>query len=994
MGGLAEQDEDGNFIKFYEDTVYGVKNPEQIKSIDNRGTFNSGNPDIYYQGYNDWIRMIKNKERSSVPISSTEPTSKVQNDNDLNFENEETERRYTEGQKGVPQPTIPQRVMKSTLNLLKSFRNPLHMLSGKKELLPAKTALEKLSRKQSARTRDAMKTFTENLKGLSDRQLNLFGRVRLLEDLTWRKQQVPNALLPFGFTDETLKKEYERFSKIANADPKVRKAIQLEEETMSKISKEFAGLAKELGLNLDNVFSNPHYYRHQILEYATLSNSGNRRTNRDGTIQEIVDRELNSIKKRGFLKHYKGSDKDINANYVQANAEVRAQMLTDIETMKTLIEIKKKYDKGDELRAKIKDNIKSKGKGESYSQGEGINLTEILPEGYSIYNPAGSRLIQSANSTTENIIAMALDDASDSSGLPLDEILNSIGQTGEEFYDQLWVVPTEIKETLKHMARGRDRGMLGNTAKIITNAWKRAVLFTPTRNLKYNFRNFTGDLDAVIAGNPGALKYFGQSFRELTAYYRGKEPTSDLKDFIERSGGLKVETMQINDAQNQELGALAEQINTNGLKSIPKKNWDLIRKFFRNEVAFTEWRENLLRYTTYLAYKNDMEQNNGKPSSWGASIEDEVMALDDVKDRAFKMSNELLGDYENISEVGKQLREFAIPFWSWSEVNAKRYYRLLKNGFSGKNSSDFTKRLLVAQTAKIPFYALTAAETFGKITLLTMMIQAFNRTVMGDDDDELPEDVKYRPHLTLGKINGKVYYFDRIGALADNLDWLSLDSLFLDAKQLSENQQSLGGYMKKIARAPISKSLNSLNPLIKVPFELTTGRSIYPDAFNSRTIRDKTGYLASTLGLTWPYKAITRTPRNDWDELSNLILYSVDPDEAAYWQTLDKVRQFQTRVLDKHFDGFATTKRGEVLRKLKTAMRYNDKAAVRRYLKEYKQLDGTPKGLKSSLQAMDPLHGLSKEEKKQFMKWITADDRQYLRKAEKYYRELTNKYLK
>ncbi|MBQ6775248.1 MAG: hypothetical protein IJP53_02210, partial [Synergistaceae bacterium] len=630
---------------------------------------------------------------------------------------------------------------------------------------------------------------------------------------------------------------------------------------------------------------------------------------------------------------------------------------------------------------------------ERHNQGEGANLSDIIPEGYALYNPAGSRLIQSANTAAENVLAMAIDDAAEETGLPLDEIINSMGANGEEFFNQLWIIPKEIKETLRNMSKGRDRGLLGNTAKAITTAWKKLVLFSPTRNLKYNFRNFTGDLDAVIAGNPNALKFFGQAVRELTAHFTKNKTTQDLKDYMERSGGMNADSMAFNDSEIKELQNMAE-ILKDEKASIPKKGWNLIKKFFANEVAFTQWREHILRYAAYLAYKQDMDNNKGTPSTWGASLKNEVMALSDNRDKAYKMSNELLGAYDQVSDTGKQLREMLIPFYSWMEVNMRRYYRLLKNGFSGQNSSDFTKRLLLGQSARVPFYALSAAETFGKIALLTMAVQAFNRMVFGDDDDELPNDVKYRPHLTLGKYNGKVYYFDRIGALADAADWLSLDSIFLDAKELANNQQTLGGYVKKMAQAPVNKVINGLNPILKMPIELATGRTMYPDAFNSRTIRDSKKYIAQSLGLAWPYKAVTGEPRSDWDELSRMLVYSLDPNEAAYFQTLDKVRQFQERVLDKKFDGFATTRRGQVLQNLKRTMRYGDKAAVRRYLKEYAKLDGTKKGLKQSMKAMNPLYGLSNAEKKQFLKWITADDRKYLNKANRYYHALADRYLR
>ena len=62
---------------------------------------------------------------------------------------------------------------------------------------------------------------------------------------------------------------------------------------------------------------------------------------------------------------------------------------------------------------------------------------------------------------------------------------------------------------------------------------------------------------------------------------------------------------------------------------------------------------------------------------------------------------------------------------------------------------------------------------------------------------------------------------------------------------------------------------------------------------------------------------------------------------------------------------------------------------MKRYLKEYAEFDGTMEGFQRSIKAMDPLHGLSVKEKKQFLKWLSEDDKKFLKKAMKYYRELS-----
>ena len=515
------------------------------------------------------------------------PITNTINNGNYSFDNEETERRYTEAKKGVQQVGVIQRVKNGTLQLLRSMKGDFPELANDKRFIKAREELRMLGRKRAAQVHKAMKTFTENLKYLNTRQLDLFGRMRLLDDLMWRKQQVPNAELPFGFTDEMLKKEHAKFSKIVKSDTAVQKAIEAEEKTMREISKEFVNLAGQLGLKLDDSFKNPHYFRHSILEYASTAAVGKRSSEStsiqaDDSLQEIVDKELNNIRNRSWLKRYKGSKLDIYSDYVMAMSEVRSQMLMDIETMKTLIEIKKEHDIAPRLRERIKQAFRQAQDGvERHHQTEGVNLSDIIPEGYEIYNPVGGRLIQSANSPMENALAMAIDDASEKTGIPLDEILATYGLNDNEIFNQLWVIPKEIKETLKKMSKRRDRGIVGNTAKTLTTWWKKAVLYSPTRNLRYNLRNFSGDLDAIIAGNPGALRFFPQAIRELTAHYRNKGTSKDLQDYLDRSGGLNIESMNLTEQDIANLQELAEQTDKNN--SVPKKAWDAVKKFFARE---------------------------------------------------------------------------------------------------------------------------------------------------------------------------------------------------------------------------------------------------------------------------------------------------------------------------------------------------------------------------------------------------------------------------
>lgn len=990
---IREQDADGT-IRDYDENGQPTHETYNQAAFSPRGTLG--------KLLGGLVKKTKNIFAPSAPATDT------RNTDELKFSSEETEKRYSEAKKGVLKPTLIGRIKHSASQLIRSLKGDFPALSGKeaerKGLLFAKEQFRMLQKKKASQVKQAMQTFTDNLRGLSDYQLDLFARKRLLDDLMWRKENYPDAELPFGFSDDMLKKEFERFAKLAKQDAPVLNAIHAEENAMKKISQDFIRTAGELGLNLEGVLRNPHYYRHTILEYANAAALGKKKyvSRNNESLQDFVDAQLRGVTSRSYLKHYKGSPLDISANYVQANGEVRAQMLMDIEAMKTLLQIKKKYDIAPNIRGKLKNALSQQQEGtqEAHNQpgDTPASLSDIIPDGYSMFDPAGSRLIQSANSATENIISMAIDDAAQQSGLPLDRLLQSLGDFGEDAINRLLVLPDEIISSLNSISRSRERGMLGNAAKTLTNWWKKAVLFSPTRNIKYNFRNFTGDLDALIAGNPMALKFLPKAVKDLTAHMRGKETPQEVKDYVYRAGGMNIESMQLTFADIQGMEHWADDIDHEDLaswKNISKKGWKAVKSFFKNEVAFTTWREHLLRYTAYLQYLQDMKQHRGKPSSWGASLQNEVMAIPDIRDKAYKMSNELLGAYDEVSEFGKQLRDLAIPFWSWSEINVKRYYRLLKNGLSGQNSSDFAKRFLLGKSTRIPFLALSAAETFGKISLLTLLAQAFNRFVVPDDDDQLPPEVKYKPHITFGKANGRIYYFDRIGALADTAEWGGLDNIFIDAMDIKDGRLSWADYMKKVITAPVGKLLNQVNPLFRMPYELATGRTIFPDVSNPRNIRDNGQYIAQTFGLSWPYKSATGQIHSNWNEFVNIFANSTDADEAAYFYSLGKVRQFQERVLDQSSDvGIATTQKGKVLQKLKQALRMHDNETVRECLKEYKKLGGSDKGFKASMRSMNPLFGLDKDEQKRFLQWITDDDKKYLRRANRFFHQLADRYLR
>ncbi len=364
------------------------------------------------------------------------------------------------------------------------------------------------------------------------------------------------------------------------------------------------------------------------------------------------------------------------------------------------------------------------------------------------------------------------------------------------------------------------------------------------------------------------------------------------------------------------------------------------------------------------------------------------------------MSNELVGAYDQVTKTGKFLRDIFVPFYSWLEVNGKRYVQIIKNGITEDNLGDFASRFLKGQLANVPYYGFKIAKTYLFINMLAMLISIFNHLVWPDDEDKLSPDIKERPHITLGHdAQGNVLYFDRVGAMLDNLEWFGQDdSPFFpfakDIKNIFNGQQTFTGFAMKLITSPLNKLVSGISPLIKTPAELIAGQSYFPDFTHPRNIRDYWQYIAQSFGMSWPYKAITGKPVDNWKEFKNLFLYQADAEEAAYFYTLNLVRQFQERVLGKRTGSFGFTPRGNILQNLRTAIRLGNKEDVQKYLAEYYKLGGNKKSLKASMRNMNPLHGLNKAEQAEFLKWISADDRKYLNRANSFFHKMADQFLK
>ena len=446
-----------------------------------------------------------------------------------------------------------------------------------------------------------------------------------------------------------------------------------------------------------------------------------------------------------------------------------------------------------------------------------------------------------------------------------------------------------------------------------------------------------------------------------------------------------------------------------------------VHGYVKMASQFTNWREALLRYASFLAYKDQIDRNGGKPQFYGMSKKKEVDVIDDAFDMAMKLSNENLGAYDEISQNMQWLRNNSVlSFASWLEVNFTRTMQMYKNvwtgnsyleyylrkygdqlvaGFGGggdnneppkgnSNAGDFDEgdndglRKLLRGLRKTPTVAMRVAMTLALSAPLWIMCSIANW--LNPNDKELPPNVRAWSHLTLWKNQrtGEVYYIGMIGSAADFFETVPVDGIYRDVKDIMNGRQTIGGMISNAVASPVNKLINNFNPYGKAGLEMLFGKSLYPDLRNAREIRSNPEYLAQTFGLDWYYKKLMGKPAASFSH--GLLANSADPNEAAYWYIQSKKHQFQEQVLGKEIDAYSQTKRGEMFRYARQAASYKDYPKMRKYLREYIKAGGNMETLKASANTLSPLYGLSKEEQAQFVKWLSKEDRAALRRGMRY----------
>ncbi len=919
---------------------------------------------------------------------------------EFKFEDAEIEQRYTNA-KGVPKISFAEKVGDNLATLKNRATRTFELLPTGAKYAEIKLLLVRLQKK-TIQQDQATRILEGITKKLGEQSSNVFDRKVLADDLSFEAAE--GRQIPFGFTPAEVNSELSRLDSIVARSPEIQESIRARHDLWDSLRSETIKEAELAGFNLEGRFNNPSYFRHQVLEYARSKGFADKGTKKPSG---------------SYLKTRGGSQLDINTNYLEAEYEVISNMLHDIEMYKFIAKVRK-FDIKPEL-------VKQFGRDD---------WRKNIPEGQATFQFDDGHFFYHANTIPEKIANKLLIQGLGEIGISADDIgvAMAVGGLKHEI-----VIPTELAATLKDPFPDAFK-IPGERA---IKAWKSWAIGSPRRIARFSIRNMTGDTEVVWIGNPRGFAEAPAATKELyQAFFGNMAMSPELREFFKRGAWESTLIAQ----ELQDLNALSNFKHIRDVKTpisqMPKEAWNKYWKLTRNATNF---REMILRYANFKAYNKQIAKSPiGAPANFGASVPEEIMGLSDTLDRSYKLANDLLGAYDEITVMGRSIRKHLIPFWSFQELNLRRYYRFIKNIIDDQKTMEMLGRRAIeanvprgkdmvlieiepgtygfvskkkqaailagkltarAAAAGARFSAKSVAQA-GKFIVGTLALwtlaNAWNMTYFPDIEEELPEQVRTRPHIIFGrKKNGDPFYFSRIGVLGDALEWVGLDDFPSKTQAVLSGQQTFREVFIDMIKSPFNKVFGSSRPLVKLMLEVAFRRTAFPDVFEPRSIRDRGFHIARSFGLGNEYVALMRLPSSGYmDSMSDFFAYSSNPGTTAYFGIIDKKNRFMKKTLGKAGEGFFFSPKGNALYNYKLAIRFGDTDAQSRFLTEYVKLSGLTSrkklgaALKNTINAADPLFGLKTgkggqvDERLLFVSTLDAEGQRQLVKALHFYEEV------
>lgn len=734
---------------------------------------------------------------------------------------------------------------------------------------------------------------------------------------------------------------------------------------MDYIRKQYDKYTQVLGYSAQDVLFTHNYYMHHSIEdfdelIKTITASGS-----------------------GLKKSWIGTKRtDPTARYLtdpaQADFMTMYQMFTDMKRMELLIEIKR-FDISDEYKPGTK-----------------------LPKGYVESNV--------------NIVGVTYPEAAIKAHLGMiaeqqASILGIVGKAKErmiadakklELSTRL-VIPEEIAKTGEELL-GKQRGAMNNIiTREIVRQWKAVMIKWPHRIFNYNVRNFFGDLDAMLATAPGAINFVPRAIVELHNFFTDKSVSNMMRGYI-WMGGLNTGLSEVEMRNFQKMPSMKFYNELMG-ETDPRKITDKLSNMLGPHGTIekmTQFREQILRYATYMyLMERGLDENNvpvqsffGKKTTfYMASNRKEIQGLWSREEVAFKLSNDALGAYDDVSSFTSGLSDSFAPFFRFKEINIVRYFRVLANTFmsdnyvAGRAGANWVAKLgLTARVGASTLLRIGRLAIFGSlISLIALLMKRLWNLYDEENKYNLPDYVEETLHLYFGTMNGRSYYISGVGAVADLVDFLGIGQAVRDYQAMREGDMSFGDWVKNLVTAPFTDTIIQGYPIYKIIQESVTGQRSWPEP---GPVRNKTEQLFNNLGFGHIYSLISDLPDEQLNPLQQIMRVlnigsSVETEYTVYWHARDLVSRYVARNGGNADSGNAGnyTDKGNAIYYFKEAVRLGDKKSAELWMDKYILAGGNYDSYKRSMATLHPLQDIKKGERQKFYDSLEPDEQRTVDRA-------------
>lgn len=610
--------------------------------------------------------------------------------------------------------------------------------------------------------------------------------------------------------------------------------------------------------------------------------------------------------------------------------------------------------------------------------GKFITPHRLLGDDLAMWQPEKGNVFFRAATVPQKIADVLTSKELESINLTADQLGTVIAMGGPR---REFAFPIELVNQLSATKTTVDENQFSRLAEQAQKYWKVWTLLNPKRFPGYMVRNVTGDVDAMIGGAPGVAKRAPEAASLLRDYYRSEGTLTPVLKAARDLGVISSSMTAVEIPDLREIGLFRQFYeSSNPWESMPAR---AIKKYFDSVKGLNEFRENTLRMAAFTYFREELE--NGTLSRYGGARKETVDALAEemgVDVAAAHLARNLLGDYGNLTVMGNYIRRKLIPFWSWMEVNAKRYPRF------GVNAMNYAK---IKGDGRAWAQAVYGGLAVAGIGALYALMQVYNNTVHPDEERDLSDDERSSPHVILGsEPDGSIILLRNTGALGEFLEWFGVNTLIQMYPQYMAGQLTAKDIAREVAKNPVNKVVGGVRPDLQFLFGVIPGLSYYPDVFNPRTT-DRGELTAGVLGLTDEYKAargaITKDGSRAREHYLERMVGVSNPKANALYAMYDLRDKFLTKKGKPDAGRGSATSPIKIMRE---AVQAGDFESFKRARQEYLKAGHSYEGYQRSLQNLDPIGSkLNDELEAEFEKdFLSGDQKRKLRMAREYAADL------